>query len=129
MFDRKKHHLSQSVTALLLALLLVIGAMPLTPALAQVAEGTEAAQEGIEALEENTAPAVVDTEVVIPAEESAPKTLTVLHTNDMHGALVSSGTSTIGADETPVSGQLPRKPTTPCCWTPGTRPRAAPWRP
>lgn len=100
MFDRKKHHLSQSVTALLLALLLVIGAMPLTPALAQVAEGTEAAQEGIEALEENTAPAVVDTEVVIPAEESAPKTLTVLHTNDMHGALVSSGTSTIGADET-----------------------------
>lgn len=100
MFERKKHHLSQSVTALLLALLLVIGAMPLTPALAQVAEGTEAAQEGTEALEENTAPAVVDTEVVIPAEESAPKTLTVLHTNDMHGALVSSGTSTIGADET-----------------------------
>ncbi|WP_133964529.1 bifunctional metallophosphatase/5'-nucleotidase [Eubacterium limosum] len=100
MFERKKYRLSQSVTALLLALLLVIAAMPLTPALAQVAEGTEAAQEGTEALEENTAPAAVDTEAVIPAEESAPKTLTVLHTNDMHGALVSSGTSTIGADET-----------------------------
>ena len=50
MFERKKYRLSQSVTALLLALLLVIAAMPLTPALAQVAEGTEAAQEGTEAL-------------------------------------------------------------------------------
>lgn len=43
MFERKKHHLSQSVTALLLALLLVVGAMPVTPVFAQVAEGTEAA--------------------------------------------------------------------------------------
>lgn len=100
MFERKKYRLSQSVTALLLALLLVIAAMPLTPALAQVAEGTEAAQEGTEALEKNTAPAAADTEAVIPSKENAPKTLTVLHTNDMHGALVSSGTSTIGADET-----------------------------
>lgn len=41
MFERKKYRLSQSVTALLLALLLVIAAMPLTPALAQVAEGTD----------------------------------------------------------------------------------------
>lgn len=100
MFERKKYRLSQSVTALLLALLLVIAAMPLTPALAQVAEGTEAAQEGTEALEENTAPAAADTKAAIPSKENAPKTLTVLHTNDMHGALVSSGTSTIGADET-----------------------------
>lgn len=100
MFERKKHHLSQSVTALLLALLLVVGAMPVTPVFAQVAEGTEAAQEGTEVLEENTAAAAAGAEAVIPAEENAPKNLTVLHTNDMHGALVSSGTSTIGADET-----------------------------
>lgn len=100
MFERKKHHLSQSVTALLLALLLVVGAMPVTPVFAQVAEGTEAAQDGTEVLEENTAAAAAGAEAVIPAEENAPKNLTVLHTNDMHGALVSSGTSTIGADET-----------------------------
>ena len=100
MFKRKRHCLSQSITALALALMLVIGAMPITPAFAQVAEATGAAQEGTEALEENTAPAAADTETVIPAAENAPKNLTVLHTNDMHGALVSSGTSTIGADET-----------------------------
>lgn len=100
MFERKKHHLSQSVTALLLALLLVVGAMPVTPVFAQMAEGTEAAQEGTEVLEENTAAAAAGAEAVIPTEENAPKNLTVLHTNDMHGALVSSGTSTIGADET-----------------------------
>ena len=100
MFKRKRHCLSQSITALALALMLVIGAMPITPAFAQVAEATGAAQEGTEALEENTAPAAADTETVIPAAENAPKNLAVLHTNDMHGALVSSGTSTIGADET-----------------------------
>ena len=100
MFKRKRHCLSQSITALALALMLVIGAMPITPAFAQVAEATGAAQEGTEALEENTAPTAADTETVIPAAENAPKNLTVLHTNDMHGALVSSGTSTIGADET-----------------------------
>ncbi|WP_195268358.1 5'-nucleotidase C-terminal domain-containing protein [Eubacterium sp. 1001713B170207_170306_E7] len=113
MIKKKKHGLGQRTAALLLAFLLAFGALLAAPAFAQT-DG------GIAVPQENTEPAVPDnqaaTEAAFPAEEKAEaaaqpdgtdttagqaaKALTVLHTNDMHGALVSSGTSTIGADET-----------------------------
>lgn len=129
MLKRKKHHLSQRVTAILLTLLLAAGALPVTPAFAQDTESAVVTQESTEALEETTPTALPETdepeEALLPPEETpeaaaenstaveskvsaqpsavaaqAPKSLTVLHTNDMHGALVSAPGSTIGADET-----------------------------